>query len=143
MGKDDVPEILINTKELPWIPMGGPGLWFRLLRASTETGQWTILIKMANGASFAPHKHLGAAEFYVLKGTIHYRAGIAREGYYGYEPLGVIHKETAAEDETILWYNGYGPVAFTGPDGSIVGVLDWEWVRKAAEDHARSAKPAA
>ena len=142
MAKHQPADILLNTKELPWIPMGGPGLWFRLLRSSTETGQWTVLIKMDKGASFAPHKHLGAAEFYVLKGTLHYRAGIAHEGYYGYEPLGVIHKETAAEDETILWYNGYGPVAFTGADGSIVGVLDWEWVKNAAEEQAR-AKPAA
>jgi len=142
MAKHQPADILLNTKELPWIPMGGPGLWFRLLRSSTETGQWTVLIKMDKGASFAPHKHLGAAEFYVLKGTLHYRAGIAHEGYYGYEPLGVIHKETAAEDETILWYNGYGPVAFTGADGSIVGILDWEWVKNAAEEQAK-AKPAA
>ena len=142
MAKHQPADILLNTKELPWIPMGGPGLWFRLLRSSTETGQWTVLIKMDKGASFAPHKHLGAAEFYVLKGTLHYRAGIAHEGYYGYEPLGVIHKETAAEDETILWYNGYGPVAFTGADGSIVGILDWEWVKNAAEERAK-AKPAA
>jgi quercetin dioxygenase-like cupin family protein len=146
MAKPSTDDILLNSESLPWIPMGGPGLWFRHLRSSSETGIWTVLIKLDKGASFAPHKHLGAAEFYVLKGSLKYRPGVAREGYYGYEPLGVIHRATAAEDETILFYVGYGAVAFIGTDTEVVGVLDWEWIQNAVEEHAKSAnsaKPAA
>lgn len=136
-------DVLIDPETLPWIPMGGPGLFFRLLRVSPETGQFTIFIKLEAGASFAPHKHLGAADFFVLSGALRYRAGTARAGSWGYEPLGVFHQETNAEEETVLLYNGYGGVAFTATDGAVVGILDWEWIRDAAAAHAREARPAA
>src|SRR5438876_985333 len=87
-------DLLVRGKDLPWHPLG-PGTWFKLLRASEETGVWTSLIKMEAGSRFAPHKHLGAAEFFVIRGEFDYRAGTAKAGDYGYEPLGAIHVDRA------------------------------------------------
>jgi 2,4'-dihydroxyacetophenone dioxygenase len=122
-------DILISTNDLTWMPLG-PGTWYKLLRASEETGTWSALLKMDAGARFAPHKHLGAAEFYVLKGALEYRAGIARAGDYGYEPLGVEHGATTCAEETVITFTAYGPIVFYNEDGSVQMILDWEFVHK-------------
>jgi 2,4'-dihydroxyacetophenone dioxygenase len=122
-------DILLRTEDLPWMPLG-PGTWYKLLRTSAETGTWSALLKMEAGSRFAPHKHLGAAEFYVLKGALEYRAGIARAGDYGYEPLGVEHGATTCSEETVITFTAYGPIVFYNEDGSIQMILDWEFVNK-------------
>ena len=82
---DDVPQdLLIDTESLPWIPIG-EGSAMKVLRASSETGYWSSIIKSAAGSVFPAHRHLGAADFYVLEGAIEYRAGTARAGFWGYE----------------------------------------------------------
>ncbi|MGE0680840.1 MAG: 2,4'-dihydroxyacetophenone dioxygenase family protein [Candidatus Binatia bacterium] len=131
-------DILLNAEELHWMSLGS-GTWYKLLRVSPETGQWSALLKMEPGARFAPHKHLGAADFYVLKGALEYRAGVARTGYYGYEPLGVEHGATTCSEETIITFNAYGPIIFYNEDGSVSMILDWEFVSKQASGEKVSA----
>lgn len=118
-------DILIQTRDLPWAPLG-EGVSIKILRVSEETGFWSALIEMQPGSQFAPHKHYGAADFYVLKGKLVYRAGEATEGCYGYEPLGVVHDSTTAPEETLLYFNSYGPVIFYNADGSIAQMLNYE-----------------
>lgn len=124
-------DILVHTGDLPWMPLGG-GTWYKLLRVSEETGTWNALLKMEPGARFAPHKHFGAAEFYVLKGAMEYRAGTAYAGDYGYEPLGVEHGATTCAEETILTFTAYGPVVFYNENGAVSMILDWEFVKNQA-----------
>jgi anti-sigma factor ChrR (cupin superfamily) len=121
-------DILIHGDSLPWMPLGA-GTWYKLFRVSPETGQWSALLKMEPGARFAPHKHFGAADFYVLKGALEYRAGIAREGDYGYEPNTVEHGATTCSEETIITFTAYGPIVFYNEDGSPGMILDWEFVK--------------
>lgn len=122
-------DLLVRCKDLPWHPLG-PGTWFKLLRVSEETGIWTSLVKMDVGARFAAHKHLGAAEFYVIKGAIDYRAGTAKEGDYGYEPLGAIHGATTCVEETEFIITTYGPIAFLNEDGSVQMMYDFSEAKK-------------
>ena len=129
MSDQQSKDILIRSDDLEWQPLG-PGTAYKLLRVSEETGQWTALLKMEAGARFAPHKHLGAAEFFVLKGGLEYRAGTAHAGDYGYEPLGVEHGATTCSEETIITFTADGPIAFYNEDGSIGMILDWEFVKK-------------
>lgn len=124
-------DVLVSSGTLSWMPLG-PGTWYKLLRVSEETGTWSALLKMEPGARFAPHKHFGAAEFYVLKGALEYRAGVAREGDYGYEPLGVEHGATTCAEETIITFTAYGPIVFYNEDGSVSMILDWEFVKQQA-----------
>jgi 2,4'-dihydroxyacetophenone dioxygenase len=125
-------DILIHSDELSWMPLG-PGTSYKLFRVSPETGQWSGLIKMESGARFAPHKHYGAADFYVLKGALEYRAGIASAGDYGYEPNTVEHGATTCSEETIITFTAYGPIIFYNEDGTPGFVLDWEFVKNQAE----------
>jgi 2,4'-dihydroxyacetophenone dioxygenase len=122
-------DFLVRGKDLPWHPLG-PGTWFKLLRVSEETGVWTSLIKMEAGSRFAPHKHLGAAEFFVIRGEFDYRAGTAKAGDYGYEPLGAIHGATTCTVESEYVITTYGPIAFLNEDGSVQMLYDFAAAKK-------------
>lgn len=124
-------DILIDGEQLQWQSLG-PGTWVKVFRVSPETGAWSALIKMEPGARFAPHKHLGAADFYVIKGALEYRAGVARTGYYGYEPLGVEHGATTCSEETLITFNSYGPLVFYNEDGSVSFIVDGQFAAKLA-----------
>jgi anti-sigma factor ChrR (cupin superfamily) len=129
---DQLQDILIQSDDVQWFPLG-PGTSYKLFRVSPETGQWSGLIKMEAGARFAPHKHYGAAEFFVLKGALEYRAGIARAGAYGYEPNTVEHGATTCSEETIITFTAHGPIIFFNEDGTPGLILDWEFVKKQAD----------
>jgi anti-sigma factor ChrR (cupin superfamily) len=118
-------EMVINSDELPWIEMG-EGAWGKVLRTCSETGAWTVLFKQAAGTHAPPHKHLAAADFFVLQGRIEYRGGVATTGYFAREPLNAIHERTEFPEETIYLFASEGPMAMYAPDGSIAGIMDAE-----------------
>jgi len=119
-------DILRHTGQMVWIPFSD-GISVKVLRTSPETGVWTVMFKCAKDSSFAPHLHHGAGEYLILKGAMDYRAGIARTGDYGYEPLGVYHEKTTFPEETELWFSNHGPIAFLNPDRSIKMLVDWKF----------------
>jgi anti-sigma factor ChrR (cupin superfamily) len=122
-------ELIVNVEELAWLTVGD-GAWAKLLRACPETGAWTVMLKQAAGTVAPPHKHLGPADFYVLKGRIEYRGGVAEAGYFAREPMGAEHLETAFPEETVYLFTSFGPLAMYGRDGKIAGVTDAEvWHR--------------
>ena len=118
-------ELIVDTKELKWKPVG-EGAWAKVLHVCPETGSWSVLLKQAKDSFVPPHKHLAPAEFYVLEGTVEYRGGVARAGYFAREPIGAVHERTSFPEDTIYYFKSYGPLAMYGPDGSIVAVSDWE-----------------
>lgn len=115
-------DLLIRSDELEWQP-AFPGAWFKELRNCDKTGQWTQLLKLEAGASLPPHFHLGAGEFIVLSGELHYASGIAKPGDYGYEAMGAYHEETSAPVETILFYVGHGALAMLDENNRICGAM--------------------
>jgi anti-sigma factor ChrR (cupin superfamily) len=125
-------DTLVNTDDLAWKPVG-EGAWAKVLYTSAETGAWTVMLKQAADTFVPPHKHLAPADFYVLKGCIEYRGGVAKAGHFGREPLGAVHERTSFPEETIYLFTSYGPVAMYGPDGSIAGVTDAELMQALAE----------
>ena len=116
-------DLLIDTDGLPWTRIV-EGIDFRLLYTSAETGRWTVLFRAQAGSFFPAHRHYGAGEYYVLKGRMEYRAGVAKAGAYGYEPLDVVHEMTTFPEYTELLFTNYGPVAFLTADGSVSSILD-------------------
>lgn len=137
MANRQMMDVLVHTSELPWKPLG-PGTSYRLLRVSEETGVWTIMLKMEAGAVFAPHKHLGASELFMLQGLTKDRQGLTRTGDYQYEPIGMEHDATTAIEDSTLIFTAHGPIAFYNDQGGIGMVLDWEFFVK---DQAQSQDP--
>lgn len=127
-------EVLVSADQLAWVPIV-PGIDFRLLFASGETGRWTVLFRCQPGSFFPPHRHYGAGEYFVLKGRMEYRMGVAPAGTYGYEPLGAIHEMTLFPEYTELLFTNYGPVAFLKDDGSVAAMLDQARLRQLASQH--------
>ena len=140
-------EILVQSEDLEWQTMGD-GVGVKILRVSEETGQWTALVRMEPGATFAAHKHLGAADGYILKGKLEYRVGTASAGSYLYEPLGAEHEATTCSEETVILFTAYGPIVFREADGSVAQILSYETalaMRQGSSEHftADRSKPAA
>jgi anti-sigma factor ChrR (cupin superfamily) len=120
------PDLLVNTDTLPWLPLGERAS-FRLLRVSPETGVTVMMLRVEAGGCFAAHKHLGAAEGYVTRGSFKYRTGVARAGDYFYEANGAVHEATHAEEDSESLFILHGPIALLAEDGSYEVVLDWEY----------------
>jgi anti-sigma factor ChrR (cupin superfamily) len=133
-------EMVINTHEMPWMPMseGGCG---KILRVCHETGQWTILFKQDAGSCTPPHRHLAAADFYVIEGCIEYRGGVARAGHFAREPMGAIHEKTTFTEDTIYLFTSYGALAMFGPDGSIAGIMDAQTLQGMIDAQANAEQP--
>jgi anti-sigma factor ChrR (cupin superfamily) len=116
-------EVLQPVDSLPWVAIVA-GIDFRLLFTSGETGRWTVLFRCQPGSFFPRHKHYGAGEYFVVKGRMEYRMGVAPAGTYGYEPLGVTHDLTTFPEYTELLFTNFGPVAFLNDDDSVASMLD-------------------
>ncbi len=143
----DDQEILLETGAMDWQQMG-EGVGIKVLRVSEETGQWTALIRMAAGSTFAAHKHLGAADGMVLEGCLEYRVGTAPAGSYLFEPLGAVHEATTCSTDTLLYFNVYGPIAFHDDAGEVTQILTHETalaMQQGSKEHftADRSKPAA
>jgi acetylacetone-cleaving enzyme len=118
-----IDDIMIAPAQMKFFPLH-PGTDVCLLFSSPETGRWTVLLRSKKGTVGPQHKHFGAGEYYVVSGLMEYRAGVAAVGSFGYEPLGVIHKETRFLEDTTLLFTGFGPVLYFDDEGNTLGVLD-------------------
>jgi anti-sigma factor ChrR (cupin superfamily) len=127
-------ETMIRTSDVAWINFA-PGIDFKVLRTSAETGTWTVLFKCAQGAAFPAHFHHGAGEYLMLSGAMSYRMGSARAGDYGYEPLGAFHELTTFDEDSELLFTNHGPVAFMGDQDQITMLLDWKFFADRAAAH--------
>ena len=136
-------DVYINTQIVPWLEFG-PGIAFKTLRISEETGAWSVLFRCQAGASFRSHRHHGAGEYVMLKGKMEVRGGVenggitAYAGDYGYEPNGILHEITTFPELTELYFNNQGPLEFLNDAGELEFILDWRML----EQLTQSAKPA-
>ena len=125
-------ESLITPSAMKWFTFA-EGIEMTLLFASEETGRWVVLFKCQEGSFFGPHRHLGAGEYYVVKGKMSYRMGEATTGTYGYEPLEAIHDYTSFPEYTELLFTNFGPIAFLDEQGNVSSILDHKVLREMSE----------
>ena len=140
-NNDQFKDIYIHTEAQPWLNFS-PGIDFKVLRATAETGHWTTLFRCAPGSSFARHEHLGAGEYLMVSGRMNIRGGAemggitAYPGDYGFEPNGVIHDQTEFPVESVLYFTNFGPIRFMNDANETLFVLDWKALL-AMEEQAR------
>jgi mannose-6-phosphate isomerase-like protein (cupin superfamily) len=131
-------DIYVKTSAEPWINFS-PGIDFKLLRTSQETGAWTVLFKCAAGSSFARHEHLAAGEYLMVSGTMEIRGGVerggvtARTGDYGFEANGTWHDYSNFTEETILYFTNFGPIRFVDDEDRTLVVFDYKMLRDVAQ----------
>lgn len=128
----------VDTNTLPWLPLKHvPGVSFKPLRVSKETGAFTILLKMPAGTVMPTHVILGPQDTFILSGELTYPSGALKgslgPGIWGYTPALAKLEGTKATKDTEYLATFYAPVAFLGGDGSVKSLLTGVDVRSAAE----------
>jgi anti-sigma factor ChrR (cupin superfamily) len=131
-------DLHIPASSLPWRAFF-PGVDFKLLRTSAETGTFTLLLRTLAGASLPKHRHLGAGEYYMVSGKMLVRGGreggglTATTGDWGYEPLGIVHDSTEFPEVSVLLFTNHGPIQFLDEHDNTVAILDCQQVQLMAE----------
>ena len=137
----EIGDFHVSSKDLPWKILRD-GYDFKLLRICSVTGTWVTLFRTVAGASVPPHKHIGAAEYFVLKGKIEIRGGAenggvtACAGDYGYEPNGIVHEKTYFPEPSEYLFINHGPLQYLDSEGNTVLVLDWMGIQEKWNDAA-------
>ena len=137
----------IDTNALPWIDLPqAPGVSIKPLRASNESGNFTVIMKIAAGTELAGLVYLGAMDMMVLSGAMTYpegpMAGTLTSGTWGYAPANARIDRLVADEDTEFLANFYGPVAFLARDGkSVTSVLTSLDIAVAARDRGITLVP--
>ena len=123
----------VDTNTLPWIEVPQvPGMALKPLRASSESGMFSVVVKLAAGTELARIVYLGAMDMIVLSGELRYPdgplAGSLPPGTWGYVPANARVERMSAPEDTEFLANFYGPIAFLADDGervtSVLTALD-------------------
>ncbi|MHC4782781.1 MAG: 2,4'-dihydroxyacetophenone dioxygenase family protein [Planctomycetota bacterium] len=126
-------DLQITPDDIPW-KIIREGAFIKLLRTCHVTGIWVVMLRNEPGTSVPPHKHIGPAEYYVIKGKVEVRGGIenggitAFAGDYGYEPNGVIHEKTYFPELTEYLFINHGALQYLDDKGDTAMILDWQAV---------------
>ena len=112
----------IDTNQLPWLDLPQQtGLAIKPLRASNESGMFSAILKVSKGVAIRGLVHLGAADLYMLSGSLKYDGGDLKAdvtpAMFGYIPANVQLGVLEAREDAELLINCYGPLAFTADDG--------------------------
>jgi anti-sigma factor ChrR (cupin superfamily) len=81
----------VGSRWLDWQPGNAPGVEVKILSLDKERGYYTTLVRMAPGASLAPHRHAGVEESYVMEGELIVSGVPMRSGDYCRADAGSLH----------------------------------------------------
>ena len=131
-----IPEEYVQMDETPWADfpeaLSEGGIRWKLLHVSPESGAWTAYYDCPAGSSFAAHIHMGPGEYFLTKGRMDVRGGVAAGGAtavapgYGYESANARHDETNFPEDSEFYMTFLGPLHFIEPDGTTVALVGWE-----------------
>ncbi|MGI9329056.1 MAG: cupin domain-containing protein [Pseudomonadales bacterium] len=118
----------VDTNLIPWLELAcAPGLSFKPLRASSESGMFSTIVRMSAGAELTGLIYLGAMDMILLSGGLTYPEGPLSSdlepGTWGYIPANARIERLVANQDTEFLANFYGPVAFLGEDGRTVSSI--------------------
>jgi quercetin dioxygenase-like cupin family protein len=137
----------VDTATLPWIALPHiAGLRVKPLRASAETGLFTVVMHLAGGTVWPATVHLGAMDLLVLSGELQYPrgelAGRFGAGSFGYIPANARVEGLRVDTDTELLVTSHGALCFLAPGGSgVAAILTSMDIRRAAYAHGISLVP--
>jgi quercetin dioxygenase-like cupin family protein len=130
-------DALTSAADLPWIEQG-PGVFFKPLRLSPIAGTWANLLRVEQAGRVSRHRHLGAVQAWVLRGSWRYleHDWIARPGDYVFEGAGEVHTLVVEPGETMeTLFVIDGPYEYLDDDGAVTRVESAASKLALYEDH--------
>ena len=130
MNSTMIRDVHISQADIPW-KIFREGIQFKLLRTCSATGTWVALFRHEANTEYLPHKHIGAGEYFIIKGRIELHGGAenggitAVAGDYGYEPNGIVHEKTYFPELTEHLFINHGPIEILDENGNTARVADW------------------
>jgi hypothetical protein len=150
--KERLDEEYVQMDAMPWAPFPDAfskgGIRWKFLHASPEVGAWTAIFDCPPGSSFASHIHIGPGEYFLTKGKMDVRGGIAAGGDtavapgYGYETANARHDQTSFPVPSEFYMTFLGPLVFITPEGAPIAVIGWEEAQGAWNAFLQSSKAA-
>ncbi|MFD1357052.1 2,4'-dihydroxyacetophenone dioxygenase family protein [Fictibacillus halophilus] len=123
-----LPEKVVDTDTIPWIPYDDGNCYFKPLRFDFTSGTWTYLFKIKGNKTLTRHRHTGGSVVgYNLQGNWRYaeRDWVAKPGTFIFEPPGDIHTLiTEGEEEVITLFTLGGALQYFDEDNQIIGQDD-------------------
>ena len=129
----------VDTNLLPWIAFEAvDGMSIKTMRASGETGAFSVIIKLDSGTTMPAAVYLSGMDMLLLSGSIRYTQGdqvsLLTPGTWGYISANSKVAGIHAETETELLVNFYGAVAFLDRQHAVSTILtSLDIMRKALE----------
>ena len=130
----------IDTNILPWMPVeGAQGMSIKTMRASAETGMFSIIVKLDAGASMPISVYLSGMDMFVLSGQLTYTqdnvTSLLTPGAWGYISANSKVAGIFAEKESEMLVNYYGAVAFLDAEHSLSRLLTSQDILRMAAQH--------
>jgi quercetin dioxygenase-like cupin family protein len=127
--------LVVRAEQIDWVPWALPGTWFKLLDYNRNHSWFVFLLKVDPDAPEVTHKHIGAANAYILQGGFSYDKGGVRAGDYFVEAGGISHTPKSDPDGCIMLGFTNGALAGLDEDGSPAGIIDVDWMVEQAKAH--------
>jgi anti-sigma factor ChrR (cupin superfamily) len=96
------PPVTTRHGEGEWIKTPYEGIDVKVLFVDRATGFITTLMRMAPGAKYPPHHHVGVEHCYVIEGEIKSHDHTLRAGDYEASPLGSFHDTVTTDTGALM-----------------------------------------
>jgi anti-sigma factor ChrR (cupin superfamily) len=83
--------LFIGSSWMDWMPGNAPGVEVKILSIDQDKGYYTTLVRLAPGASLAPHRHADVEESYIVEGELLVSGVPMRPGDYCRAEAGSMH----------------------------------------------------
>jgi 2,4'-dihydroxyacetophenone dioxygenase len=117
-------DALASAADLPWVEQG-PGVFFKPLRLSPVAGTWANILRVDQAGQVSRHRHLGAVQAWVLRGSWRYleHDWVAHPGDYVFEGAGDVHTLTVEPGDTMeTLFVIDGPYEYLNAAGEVIGL---------------------
>jgi CRP-like cAMP-binding protein len=97
----------IRANERRWLETPYPGIWICNLFGDTTEKHGAIFVKMAAGALYPDHQHMGREQFYVIEGDVRVGTDILLAGDYHRAEASTYHKRVTTRHGCTCIILGY------------------------------------
>lgn len=100
-GGDASGQIFLFAKDGEWVEMM-PGITMKVLHHDVEHERTTFLVRLAPGAQYPSHRHMGLEECLVIEGDLHVDGNVLRSGDFTATYSDKVHVDTHSEEGCLL-----------------------------------------